>query len=305
MSIPIVFVPGFTGKDLTIILDGTFHLFTFSPYYEKSPFLPSGSYLFDSNNNRRWIGPLQALGFSQTNIALPLWTEEKQPMDDITPREVISSVGPVGIYRSFLGMVQSTGRPFYPFPYDWRRDANETLEALKNFITEVHEKHAEPVQIVAHSFGSLLAIGAVNELPSEAINSVLLGAPCFGGSFEPLGWMTEGCEPVQNISKEQMFTFPLVYSLLPLLETEESVGPLYDESGHPLETKARDVAEWETLNIGPFSFCKVTDEIRTHINKCLNAGKQFRERFQMKEHVRYPPIALVVNKSVPTKVFFL
>ena len=67
-------------------------------------------------------------------------------------------------------------RPTAIFPYDSRRSVQELSNELHQFCCDTFPD--QPVQIVAHSMGSLLTYGAMRSNPSKyAPGTVLVGVP--------------------------------------------------------------------------------------------------------------------------------
>src|SRR5512146_237342 len=99
-----------------------------------------GGTLSDRQGNQRWLTLSQALGVASSELRLPLgWDGNVQQHDGLIPGAPLRSVGYVGIYGPFLDWAESSGRPFYPFAYDWRRDNLETVAKFLEFLEKVSQ----------------------------------------------------------------------------------------------------------------------------------------------------------------------
>ena len=114
-------------------------------------------------------------------------------------------------------------RPTRSFCYDWRRNLFELADEFHAFC-EREFPNGQPVQIVAHSMGGLIAYAAMKEHPAKyAPGGVLVGVP-FGtgiqyfqdlhkGYFTELGTCRQFLPPAQ-------FTFSSHWSFFPISKDE-------------------------------------------------------------------------------------
>jgi len=113
-------------------------------------------------------------------------------------------------------------RPTRSFCYDWRRNLFELSQEFHEFCEE--EFPGQPVQVVAHSLGGLIAYGAMKQHPKKYTpGGVLVGVP-FGtgiqyfqdmhkGYFTELGTCRQFLPPAQ-------FTFSSHWSFFPMSNKE-------------------------------------------------------------------------------------
>lgn len=133
----------------------------------------------------------------------------------------------VHIYKGIIDEFKPEEIDF--FSYDWRQDVTEHVEKLVARVLELRQK--EPVTIIAHSMGGMLAklgILALNEIgQSSAVNKLItLGTPWFGSAdaFKALAYGEPGIflktsqllkflddKKTRKIARQ----FPSVYQLLP------------------------------------------------------------------------------------------
>lgn len=130
-------------------------------------------------------------------------------------------------------------RPTRSFCYDWRRNLFELAEEFHDFC-EREFPNGQPVQVVAHSLGGLIAYAAMKEHPNKyEPGGVLVGVP-FGtgiqyfqdmhkGYFTELGTCRQFLPPAQ-------FTFSSHWSFFPMDRDEIAdsfvdVSEYYDDDG--------------------------------------------------------------------------
>ncbi|WP_141006026.1 lipase family alpha/beta hydrolase [Nocardioides humi] len=109
---------------------------------------------------------------------------------------VVESVGPVDAYGSGMGELTRLVGPesFYAFGWDWRKDTSASLDRLDSLIDQAIEDAREnqdypdgedpKVQLVAHSYGGLLALDYASDSSRRAklervttVGTPYLGAP--------------------------------------------------------------------------------------------------------------------------------
>jgi len=75
--------------------------------------------------------------------------------------KIFDKIAHVDVYGPFLKYLSTLQRPTYTFPYDWRRDLNETVEKFQAFLRDINLRHKSKVQIVAHSMGGLITLASL------------------------------------------------------------------------------------------------------------------------------------------------
>jgi pimeloyl-ACP methyl ester carboxylesterase len=108
-----------------------------------------------------------------------------------------------------LDHVSSSSRPFYVFPYDWRRDLTEVSQEYEAFLKEIYERHKKPIQVVAHSMGGVITMSVVNRSP-ELFHSILFAGVPFRTGIGYIRDLTEGSSLGFNESAfppETVFSF--------------------------------------------------------------------------------------------------
>jgi hypothetical protein len=74
-------------------------------------------------------------------------------------------------------------RPTRTFNYDWRRPLPELSEEFHSYCET--EFPGQPIQILAHSLGGLIAFGPMTKYPEKYLSAVLVGVP-FGTGIQYL-----------------------------------------------------------------------------------------------------------------------
>jgi pimeloyl-ACP methyl ester carboxylesterase len=131
-----------------------------------------GSTLVDDAGYVHFINLWQGLGFSSPKLALPIqWEGGKQKTDHLHAGEILHSIARFfAVYGPFLSHLHTLKRPTYTFPYDWRRDLNETAEKFQIFLREIYKKHNTKIQIVAHSMGGIITLASINTHNGDLIS---------------------------------------------------------------------------------------------------------------------------------------
>ncbi len=133
-----------------------------------------GSHL-EVEGDRHWMDPLEiaAGGFDRLRITNP----------KVAPEGLVGKT-----YGKFVDFL-STSHEVRPFPYDWRRSLQEEAKRLATDIEAALGRTDQPVRLVAHSMGGLLARVMIHDHPRtwQSIKErggrlVMLGTPN-GGSF--------------------------------------------------------------------------------------------------------------------------
>lgn len=270
-------------------------------------FIPGikGSVLADNGAAVKWITPLQALGLASPNLSLPLdWKDGKQGQDGLSPRAVLSGVRILPwfleqqVYGPLLKAAGNTKRPFFAFPYDWRRDNNETLAKFENFVEWVRQKNqGARIRVIAHSMGGLITLALLNKRPELFDSVVFVGVP-FSGTITFLLDMHAGTATGLNraiLSPEVLFTHPSIYTLFPV----EGSG-LVDAAGKPIQVDFYSPEDWKKHGLGIFyDSSAVTPQQKNYLTVALQRAKAFRQLLVPRDQ-RYPPITIVSGREIPT-----
>jgi len=193
--------------------------------------------------------------------------------------DTLEEVG--GFRRAEAGQpVDSAGRYYYVYAYDWRMDNVKTVRGLSRLVEQIRADHRDPdmkVDIIAHSMGGMIAryylrYGRVdvtedNDFPvnyhgaDRVRRIVILGTPNMG-SVESLRAFIVGRRiGLRRIPPEVMLTFPSFYQLFPHPLTEW----LVDIHGRPFGLDPFDMSTWKRFKWAIF------DEAQR---------KRIRERFE-------------------------
>lgn len=266
-----------------------------------------GAELTDPDGNLAWLTASQALGMSSADIALPVSFEGgAQPRGNLKARGVLSEIPlfpgiyAVDVYGPFLEAAAKSGRPFFPFAYDWRRDNNETLAAFEAFVDGIAAKNGGKVTVVSHSMGGLLTLALLNKRPELFAGVVFAGVPFKGG----IGFLSDlhigAATGLNNVicGPAVLATFPSVFSLFPL--QHESVLSV-NRSPTPMDFFA--AADWKRLKLGPFAEGRVMPPgYEAFLAEALKRSRSFREQLVALPAVAYPPLLVVTSKAHKTLV---
>jgi len=199
-------------------------------------------------------------------------------------------------------------RPTAVFAYDWRRPLPELCTELHRFCEETFPN--QPVQVVAHSLGGLMAFAAMREHPAKySPGAVLVGVPFETGIqyFQDLhkGYFTE-LDRCRQFTPDKQFTMSSHWSFFPTTKdrledrfvdvtgSDVKFDPGKSGIGKKAEFQPKvegenayfefyDPDEWERLDIGVFGpeyDDVLTDEQRLlykeHMRKQMLAAKEWR-----------------------------
>jgi pimeloyl-ACP methyl ester carboxylesterase len=264
-----------------------------------------GSTLATGDGTVGWLSAWEALGFSTPSLALPTrWAAGVQARDAFSATGVLMALRLVpglvrlDFYGPFLGAAAADFHaPLHPFAYDWRRDNDESTEALLRFIEPLAA--AAPggkVDVVAHSMGGLLALAALHTRPQLFRKIVFAGTP-FRGGVSMLQDLTVEMAVGRNealLSPEVVATFASVFSLFP-----SSGDFLQGAGGEAIAADFFRPKDWERLALGPFARGAPTAEYRTFFAEALERAEGFRTRLAARP-MTYPPILVVASRARPT-----
>lgn len=262
-----------------------------------------GSVLTDARGTVRWMTAWEGLALSSPDLRLPLqWHGDIQDRDGLVATEPLSSVGWHDVYGTFLTWAKTSGRKFYPFAYDWRRDNLENTDAFIQFLEKVRrENGGTRIQVVGHSMGGLITFVALNRRP-ELFQSVLLAGVPFGGSISFLEDVHAGTSNGFNssiLSPQVFFTFVSPYALFP---ADPKDSGLVEPNGPPIVHDWYSPDDWARQKLGIFASNNVSQEQREHLRKALDRVRRFRSEIVYKDAFHYPPIAVLASPSAPTVV---
>jgi pimeloyl-ACP methyl ester carboxylesterase len=225
-----------------------------------------------------------------------------QQRDGLTATTPLDTVAWHDVYAPFLKWAAASGRAFYPFAYDWRRDNLETTESFIKFLDKVcRESGGVKVQVVAHSMGGLITFAAVHRHP-ELFHSVLFAGVPFGPSISFLEDMHAGTANGFNsriLSPQVLFTFPSIYTLFPADPKESG---LVEADGSRIVHDWFSAEDWERQRLGIFSNSSptVTQEQRDYLRKALEHARHFKIELALRGSFAYPPIAVLAGDMNPT-----
>jgi pimeloyl-ACP methyl ester carboxylesterase len=194
---------------------------------------------------------------------------------------------------------------FYVFPYDWRHDNVESAQIFLNKLDNLRAKLNRPdlkFNVIAHSMGGLItryaALYGKADLTSRArpnwrgaayFNSLSLVATPNAGALSALDSMINGFSLfgsgkinlpfIQNLSRNDLFTIPSIYQLLPHAGTAR----VFDENLKPVKLDLYSPAVWERYGWAAYSdqdFAKKFDTkeqaaAKAYFRAVLLRAKQF------------------------------
>ena len=263
-----------------------------------------GSILSRRNGFRAWITFRQALGLASADLRLPLrWDGEVQQRDELVVEGPIETVAWRDIYGRFLDWASGSGRAFYTFAYDWRRDNLETVDQFTAVLVEISKRHRRAkVQVVAHSMGGLVSFVALNRAPNLFHSLLFAGTP-FGSSISFLEDMHAGTAAGLNgriLSPQILFTFVSPYCFFP---SDPNTSGLVKQNGETIRHNWYSADDWERQQLGIFSTSgssSVTEEQREHLCRALGRASEFRSLLVCRQELQYPPIAVLARDRYPT-----
>lgn len=243
-----------------------------------------GSKLASPERGEIWIGSVWNLAFSSYRAAAL----------DIDPETLLPDPGEVratGITGKFAGRnfyqpiidtledvggfrraeagvpVDSTGRYYYVYAYDWRLDNVQSARGLSRLIEQIRQDHDDPdmkVDIIAHSMGGMIAryylrygtedVTEENTFPvnyhgaDRVRRIVILGTPNMGSVRSLQAFISGRRIGLRVIPPEVMLTFPSFYQLFPHPLTDW----LIDISGRSFNIDPFDISTWKRFNWGLF-----------------------------------------------------
>lgn len=252
---PVIIIPGLMGSKLASPEDGEIWIgslwdLLFSDYRNAALRIDPETLLPDPGNVR----PVGIAGkFAGRNFYEPII-------------ETLETVG--GFRRAEAGSpVDSSGRYYYVYAYDWRLDNVESVRGLSRLVEQIRTDHGDPdmkVDIIAHSMGGMIAryylrYGTVdvtedNEFPinyhgaDRVRRIVILGTPNMGSVESMRAFIVGRRIGLRTIPPQVMLTFPSFYQLFPHPLTDW----LVDMRGRPFGLDPFDISTWKRFRWGLF-----------------------------------------------------
>lgn len=203
--------------------------------------------------------------------------------------------------RNIPGNESNCGAPLVSYPYDWRYDVFDILDAGTNYtsgeniklidlVEHLSNNPTGKVHLVAHSNGGLLAKALMVRLEEQGKENlvdkiVLVGSPQLG-TPSAVGAMlhghgqqkTLGLVKRDDISRTLSLNTPGIYSLLPSQEFIENNGPVIEFDSSPYSNKYRNAfgqfidsyGEFVTFLTDPTNLCTRPEEDDLNAPAILN-----------------------------------
>eukprot|EP00542_Grammatophora_oceanica_P020515 CAMPEP_0194040604 /NCGR_PEP_ID=MMETSP0009_2-20130614/12571_1 /TAXON_ID=210454 /ORGANISM="Grammatophora oceanica, Strain CCMP 410" /LENGTH=438 /DNA_ID=CAMNT_0038683789 /DNA_START=163 /DNA_END=1476 /DNA_ORIENTATION=+ len=325
--VPLVFMPGMKGTHLSNKSTGDRHWLTLNGLLNMPP---------------RMASP-------DRDLRLPLKYRNRTPdgspsqdRGDLVPDGLVEyivegygSVNFLPFYGHIAEHLRTIERPTACFEYDWRCNLSELAEEFHEFCEK--QFPGQPVQVLAHSMGGLLAYAAMQDHPHKyAPGAVVAGVP-FGTGIQylqdlHLGYFTE-LNRCQQFLPNSQFTMSSHWSFFSpettdgfvdvtndnvasFLSDKPSIGlqspgePLQPpvSYGHPVEIDFYDPQEWEKHQLGVFSDSNIEESIkdsyRNHLQVQLKSARAWRTRYlenpPRSTRMKFPPLRVAASDTVPT-----
>ncbi len=273
-KVPVVFVPGFKGSELF------------------------------KDNEQVWLTPAQGLGFATPDLTL---RKEDGIRAGAPVRELSLAFGLIRfkIYSDWLDFLE--GRKdweTYAFTYDWRKDNNQSMNGLIEFLKCVQERHhGKKVHVVGHSNGGNLAVSAMNQRADLFASATIVGAPLRGG----IGFM-EDLIPGLPTGLNSSITSPCVsasfaspYTFFPRKHPLDTKDLLWDENNKPISMDFFKAEDWKKFQLGAFhekSLCKESNLV--DFQNRLDQALKFKNSLDFVKSQKYPRILIVYGENLPT-----
>lgn len=322
-----------------------------------------GSHLADPDGNRRWLTLSGLLNFPpkadhapSRDVSLPLtYTNGIQDKDNLkvdgTVDHIIEIPGQLELlpfYGSVTKLMAESNaryhdnqeppsadepsRPTAVFAYDWRRNLHELSDEFHQFCCR--EFPDQPVQVLGHSMGGLLAFKAIRDNPQKySPGATLVGVP-FGTGIQYLqdlhkGYFTELGRCRQFLPLTQ-FTCSSHWIFFPSTKEEKeqclvdvtgqdvpfeankasigkSVGAGFQEAveGEDVDFDFFSVDSWEEQRIGIFDLNldeELLQQYRDHMEIQLESTLNFRRNVlvPLKPGEKLPPLTVLASDTIPT-----
>ena len=259
---------------------------------------------------RNLIGSLYPSG-----TQLPLWTKgvEESPKDNLYTDALTSTYEP---WERFMEE-NSTTVDFRLFYWDWRHEMSLSSKNFVKFVEDLGLSRDRPVVLVTYSTGGMIAWEAVNEYPDLFKSWLNIGAS-FGPGAALLDMIDRGwtlSNGIQLFRKEELFSFPVMFSYLPLSAEEEGCDVLpgfVDEDTKEMhQVDFFNAEDWKRLLLGPYQTGagrSATKDEEQHLVNCLSAAKKWRQDIFKKpckgEASIYPDVYVFGNKELDVPMVY-
>jgi len=218
----------------------------------------------------------------------PLWTAE-----------LTEIVGGYGVLRSY---VQSNDGNIFGFAYDWRRDPNEAVTNLYNYVKNIYSQVGK-VQLVTHSMGGLIALAAINTHHDMVpwIQSIVYASTPFYGNPWYSKILQDGYQMFnddQSLNRETLFTMASAYAFFPTDKNELQYGGFVDANkGTRIPVDMYNVTQWTSKKLGLLQSRNISATELVHLTNSLAQGKMFRNKINNLNASFHPPCAYITSDS--------
>lgn len=264
-----------------------------------------GSNLYNGEK-KYWLKTSDALGFSNTDISLPLkWENGFQKKDSLVAKEVFSEVRIIPylfsekVYKPFQDSMKSIYKEkFFEFTYDWRRDNEESLLQFESFLDKIKKENpTKKLFVVSHSMGGMISLALIHKRKDLIDKIVYAGVP-FKGILSPMEDIQINVPTGLNseiLAPKVLFSFPSLFSLLPEKTTIQDKKLL---SNRELDLFKLDT--WVNEQLSAFKEPKNrTEENKEHFKILLSKAKSFRDKLKQQKQI-YPKSLNIYSNSHPT-----
>lgn len=276
----------------------------------------SGSYLDDATTGaRKYFHVTQSFfGLNTPDISLPItWNGTTQARDNLNATSPLwDTADQPAVYMVMKDTVKLTGRPFFSYPWDWRRDMNEHIPGLVSMISRAATTslgaYKGKVQIVTHSAGGLILLATMNTNQAiiKTIHSVVYISVPFDGNPLTLYAMYGGIQLASNsdyLTPQRLFTMPNFYQFYPLNAAENQAfgnGFTNITTGKQIPVDMYDIDFWLKNKLGIMSIKTLNSTELQHLNNTLQAGRRFRSKLVFNTSLTYPLCAVIASKDYDT-----
>jgi pimeloyl-ACP methyl ester carboxylesterase len=273
------------------------------------------------------------------DLALPLtYTNNKQDPGCLRPAGVVNYIVDLGaiqllpFYGHITTLLEKSDRPTSCFAYDWRRNVQELVDEFYDYCCDAHPD--QPVQVIGHSLGGLIAYAAMRKHPDKFKPGLTLVGVPFGTGIQYLqdmhrGYYTE-LKRCRQFLPETQFTMSSHWVFFPGSDEERldslvdvtsnmttvnfvpdtsAIGQAVGEfrkavQGDIVNIDFYSLQEWENHRLGIFGMQDMHKDrlalYRNHMDIQLKAAKEFRQRYLSTDQPNLPPLVVCASDSVPT-----
>lgn len=309
-GVPLIFVPGFSGSRLLSPADGSELYLTVGQAL--------GIHAPDLSLPLSWKQVPTADGDGDGDGTASEWRQDVDSHGGLRPGGPIDAITVlpclrVPVYAPFMAWAATcSGRPFYAFSYDWRRDGLENSAKLVAYIRTVSAAHGgSRVQLVGHSNGGVLSLTAVNEVPHLVHSVVYAGAPFKAGwaSLKPftLGWQV-GLTNGNSLSADRFRGTTGYLTFAPLLPEDQDATHLIDgDTGQVVQWNLSDPTVWVSHRLatrlsvedGAGSPEEAAASVTAMMHAVARATAVRRKMRPLHPPAVYPPSVVLMNDGLP------